>query len=369
MYALAERARPRRATCALARATFAEMALAGITRVGEFHYLHHGPGGTPYARPERDGRRAIVAAAAEAGVRITLLDACYLHGGIGASPTRSQRRFCDGDADAWARARRRAAPRRRRARVGAAIHSVRAVDPRRAGDGRGVGARRAAGRCTRTCPSSRPRTRPASPPTAARRPRCSPTPARSARASPRCTPRTSTDADVALLGDARRRVLPVPDDRARPRRRHRPGARALRDAGARAGARQRLARGDRPVRGGPGGRARRAARDAASAARHRAADAAAARRPRGGYASLGWPDGGRIEPGALADLVTVGLDGVRLAGTRAEHALDAARVRGAARRRRATSWSAGAEVVRDGRHVTHRRRRPSCARRSRRWRR
>ncbi len=40
---------------ALARAVYAEMALAGITCVGEFHYLHHGPGGKPYADPERDG--------------------------------------------------------------------------------------------------------------------------------------------------------------------------------------------------------------------------------------------------------------------------------------------------------------------------
>jgi cytosine/adenosine deaminase-related metal-dependent hydrolase len=42
----------------------------------------------------------------------------------------------------------------------------------------------------------------------------------------------------------------------------------------------------------------------------------------GGYESIGWPEGGRIEPGTLADLVTVGLDGVRLAGTSADHALE-----------------------------------------------
>ena len=49
------------------------MALAGITTVGEFHYLHHGPDGTPYGDPNEMGR-ALIAAAAEAGVRITLLD-------------------------------------------------------------------------------------------------------------------------------------------------------------------------------------------------------------------------------------------------------------------------------------------------------
>jgi formiminoglutamate deiminase len=42
----------------------------------------------------------------------------------------------------------------------------------------------------------------------------------------------------------------------------------------------------------------------------------------GGYGSIGWPDAGRIEPGALADLVCIGLDGVRLAGTSADHALE-----------------------------------------------
>ena len=41
----------------------------------------------------------------------------------------------------------------------------------------------------------------------------------------------------------------------------------------------------------------------------------------GGYAALGWPDGGRLEAGALADLTTVSLDGVRLAGTRPEEAV------------------------------------------------
>ena len=58
------------------------MALAGITAVGEFHYLHHGPGGSRYDDPNAMGR-AVIEAAREAGIRITLLDACYLHGGIG----------------------------------------------------------------------------------------------------------------------------------------------------------------------------------------------------------------------------------------------------------------------------------------------
>ena len=48
------------------------MALAGVTTVGEFHYLHHGPGGTPYDDPNEMGR-VLITAAAEAGIRITLL--------------------------------------------------------------------------------------------------------------------------------------------------------------------------------------------------------------------------------------------------------------------------------------------------------
>ena len=71
------------------------------------------------------------------GVRITLLDACYLHGGI--------ERFRDADADAWAE-RVDALAERPTARVGAAIHSVRAVDPESARDGGGVGGGAAAAR-------------------------------------------------------------------------------------------------------------------------------------------------------------------------------------------------------------------------------
>ena len=113
----------------MARAAYGEMALAGITCVGEFHYLHHAPGGVPYADPNAMGA-ALVAAAAEAGIRITLLDTCYLHGGIGAAPEGVQRRFSDGDADAWAeRADATAGLASATARVGAAVHSVRAVDP------------------------------------------------------------------------------------------------------------------------------------------------------------------------------------------------------------------------------------------------
>jgi formiminoglutamate deiminase len=112
---------------ALARATFGEMALAGITTVGEFHYLHHGPDGSPYADPNAMGN-AVIQAAAEAGIRITLLDACYLRGGIGEELDDVQRRFSDGSAESWAE-RIDALGEGSGVRVGAAIHSVRAVGP------------------------------------------------------------------------------------------------------------------------------------------------------------------------------------------------------------------------------------------------
>ncbi|GHB83455.1 formimidoylglutamate deiminase [Streptomyces cirratus] len=110
---------------ALARAVYAEMALAGITNVGEFHYLHHAPGGTPYADPNAMGE-ALIEAAAAAGIRITLLDTAYLSAGFGQEPSAHQRRFSDGTADAWAE-RVSALRPREHALIGAAVHSVRAV--------------------------------------------------------------------------------------------------------------------------------------------------------------------------------------------------------------------------------------------------
>ncbi|HEU5128434.1 MAG TPA: formimidoylglutamate deiminase [Glycomyces sp.] len=124
MYDLADRLDPD-AYFRLARAVYAEMALAGITCVGEFHYLHHAPGGRPYADPNAMGH-ALIAAAAEAGVRITLLDALYLAGGFGEPLEGAQRRFGDGGLESWMNRvdKIEAAPH---ALVGTAVHSVRAV--------------------------------------------------------------------------------------------------------------------------------------------------------------------------------------------------------------------------------------------------
>lgn len=137
MYAVAERLDPD-SYLALARATYAEMALAGVTAVGEFHYLHHAPGGARYDDPNAMGH-ALVEAAREAGIRLTLLDTCYLAGGLtadGHTPLAGpQLRFGDGDADGWGRRADRLADHRAggpaHLRVGAAIHSVRGV-PREA---------------------------------------------------------------------------------------------------------------------------------------------------------------------------------------------------------------------------------------------
>jgi len=117
----------------LATAVFAEMALSGITTVGEFHYLHHDTDGRPYSSDAMG--EALIAAAGDAGIRLTLLDTCYLAGGVGTALEPVQRRFSDGDAATWAaRVDRLAAATAGsaaadRIRVGAAIHSVRALAP------------------------------------------------------------------------------------------------------------------------------------------------------------------------------------------------------------------------------------------------
>ena len=104
MYAVADRLDP---DCyrELARAIFAEMTLAGMTAVGEFHYLHHDTEGRRYADPNAMGT-ALIEAAREAGIRITLLDACYLSGGLDGNGHRRWIRSSNGSATAaWRRGR------------------------------------------------------------------------------------------------------------------------------------------------------------------------------------------------------------------------------------------------------------------------
>jgi formiminoglutamate deiminase len=128
MYSVAERLTPD-SYLTLARAVYAEMALAGITTVGEFHYLHHGTDGRAYDDPNTMGH-ALVQAARDAGLRIALLDTCYLAGGFDQPLEGVQRRFDDGSAQRWAERATDLATAYDDAAdvvVGAAIHSVRAV--------------------------------------------------------------------------------------------------------------------------------------------------------------------------------------------------------------------------------------------------
>ena len=124
MYVLADRLDPD-SYRTLATAVYAEMALAGISCVGEFHYLHHGPGGARYGDPNAMGE-ALRDAAHAAGIRLTLLDTCYLRGGIDVPLEGVQRRFDDGDAESWAN-RVSMLCDDDGFRVAAAVHSVRAV--------------------------------------------------------------------------------------------------------------------------------------------------------------------------------------------------------------------------------------------------
>jgi formiminoglutamate deiminase len=102
------------------RSVFTEMLEAGITAVGEFHYLH--------AEGNALGR-AMIKAAKELGIRLTLIDACYLRGGLDGRPLQGrQRTFSDGDVEKWIK-RMDDLHDVDGVRIGAAIHSVRAVDP------------------------------------------------------------------------------------------------------------------------------------------------------------------------------------------------------------------------------------------------
>ncbi len=112
---------------ALATATFSEMALAGITTVGEFHYVHHQQNGKPYSDPNEMGK-VLIEAARRAGIRITLLDVAYLHAGLKDQQLAAEQlRFSDGSVENWlARVDALSAPSAMHT-VGLAPHSVRAV--------------------------------------------------------------------------------------------------------------------------------------------------------------------------------------------------------------------------------------------------
>jgi len=103
MYAFADRLDPDRYQ-AFATLVFREMVLAGFTSVGEFHYLHRDRNGVSYSDPNAMGV-ALIEAAHEAGIRLGLIDVCYLYGGLDAGGYRPlegvQRRFGDQDVDGY----------------------------------------------------------------------------------------------------------------------------------------------------------------------------------------------------------------------------------------------------------------------------
>ena len=300
----------------LATATYAEMALAGITAVGEFHYLHHDPAGRPYADPNLMGE-TLAEAAGRAGVRLTLIDTCYLRAGFdGQALAGAQVRFGDGDADAWAE-RAGALRDRPGVRVAAGIHSVRAVDP-------AAMATVAAWAAERQAPLhlhlSEQRAENEACLVATGR-----TPAALAESAGVLGPRTTavhathlTAEDVGLLGATRTTACICPTterdlaDGVGP-------ARALADAGS-------------PLCLGSDSHAVVDLFEEARAvelderlitgrrAHHQPPDLLAAATG-SGMDALGW-DAGRLAPGRLADLVTVGLGSVRLAGARPADAVD-----------------------------------------------
>ena len=130
MYRVADRLDPDRYR-QLARAVYAEMVLTGITSVGEFHYLHHDAGGRRYSDPNAMGH-ALIDAAADAGLRMTLLDTCYLSSAPDGSPLNDgpQQRFGDGSGAGWADRVESLYQQMRSTPgviIGAALHSVRGV--------------------------------------------------------------------------------------------------------------------------------------------------------------------------------------------------------------------------------------------------
>jgi formiminoglutamate deiminase len=309
MYAVAARLDPD-GYLALARAAYAEMALAGITCVGEFSYLHHPPGGGRYADPNAM-TEALVQAAADAGVRLTLLDTCYLAGGLdggGHLPLDDvQRRFADGDAAAWAE-RVALLPCRDGLVVGTAVHSVRAVPA----DQLPAIAAAASGRPLHVHLSEQPAENDACRAFYGR------TPTRLLADAGVLGPRTTavhathlTDVDVALLGGTGTAVCACPSTEADLADGIGPFPQ-LRDAGAPLClgsdqhatidllAEARLLEAHERLGSGERGRFRPAELVGALTVV--------------GHGALGWPDAGRLAPGQRADLVAVRLDTPRTAG-------------------------------------------------------
>ena len=128
MYALAEQLDPDD-IFHISRFAFVELAMSGVTAVGEFHYVHHGPGGVPYSN-RTILAEAVIRAAREAGLRITLIRTVYLRAGYGQALEPAQQRFADPSIDDVLRdveTLRQRYQNDTRVQVALAAHSIRAV--------------------------------------------------------------------------------------------------------------------------------------------------------------------------------------------------------------------------------------------------
>jgi len=129
MYSAATRLSPEDVYDA-SRMTFLEMALGGITAVGEFHYLHHAPDGTSYDDPNLLGKE-VIRAARDVGLRIALLRVAYVRSGFKTDANPRQARFIESNAETYLKNLESLGGDLNRASdtawVGLAPHSVRAV--------------------------------------------------------------------------------------------------------------------------------------------------------------------------------------------------------------------------------------------------
>jgi formimidoylglutamate deiminase len=126
MYRFAARMTPE-STHAVATQLYVEMLEAGYTSVCEFHYLHHTPDGKPYADPAAMSQ-ALIAAARDTGIRLTLLPVLYMTGGFDGRPLSERQRRFGHDVDAFLRlVERLKSEQNDGVRLGCAFHSLRAV--------------------------------------------------------------------------------------------------------------------------------------------------------------------------------------------------------------------------------------------------
>ena len=128
MYAMAARFDPD-LLHAVASQLYVEMLEAGYTSVCEFHYLHHAPDGRPYAQADAMSQ-ALLRAARDTGIRITLLPVLYMTGGFDARPLSERQRRFGHDVEAYLRLLDTLrASEGDMVRIGCALHSLRAVPP------------------------------------------------------------------------------------------------------------------------------------------------------------------------------------------------------------------------------------------------